>query len=469
MKTPVSALVLAAGQGSRFRSTSNKLLHPILGSSSLGLVLDAVGGLKLRQTFIVIGYDGEAVKTAAARPGISFVRQKKPNGTGGAVIAARSVLARRPAGVVLVVAGDLPLLRTADFRALLAFHRRKGTAASLLSAVVEDPTGYGRIVRDSESGRVRIIEERDANRRTRAIREVALSVYAFNIRDLLGLLPRLKAGPGRGEIYLTDAIGLLSARGRKIGVLRLAHPEDAVQVNSRFDLSLAAHALRLRKIFALGERGVTVLDPLSTWIDLDVDIGSETVVYPGVVLERGTTVGRGCRIYPGAHLISTRVGNGVRILSATVAEDAVLEDGVAVGPFARLRPKTVLRAGSHVGNFVEMKNADFGPDSKAGHLSYLGDSRVGKGVNIGAGTITCNFDGVRKNRTVIEDGVFIGSGTELIAPVTVGRGAYVAAGSVITEDVSPDALAIARGRQVEKPGWARRNREKAAGERRPKR
>ena len=468
MKTPVSALVLAAGQGSRFRSSSNKVLHPVLGTSPLSLVLDAVRGAKPEKTYVVVGYQKEAVMAEAASRGIEFVRQKEPNGTGGAVIAAKNVLARR-AGDVVIVPADIPLIRTADLKALLSYHRKKGNAASVLSAVVEDPSGFGRVVRLPGSGRIHIVEEPDASRRVRDILEVNTSVYVFKIKDLLSALPNISAKNKKGEVYLTDAVGILSDLGKKVGVLKMSYPEDAVQVNTRFDLSVAAHALRLRKVLALGESGVSVLDPLSTWIDLDVKIGRDTVVYPGVVLERGTTVGSDCRIYPGAHLVSTRVGNGVRILSATVAEDAIIEDGVSVGPFARLRSGTVLRAGSRVGNFVEMKNTDFGRKSKAGHLSYLGNSEVGEGVNIGAGTITCNFDGVRKSRTVIEDGAFIGSGTELIAPVKVGRGAYVAAGSVITKDVSPDALAVSRVRQVEKKDWARRKREKKDRKRRPNR
>jgi bifunctional UDP-N-acetylglucosamine pyrophosphorylase/glucosamine-1-phosphate N-acetyltransferase len=216
----------------------------------------------------------------------------------------------------------------------------------------------------------------------------------------------------------------------------------------------------MRKLAELGESGVTVLGPSSTWIDLDASIGPDTTIYPGVVIEGRTEIGSGCKIHPGVHIIGSRLGAGVVVRTATVIEDSTLEDGVTIGPLARLRPKNILRAGAHVGNFVEMKNTDFGAGSKAGHLSYLGDSEVGEKVNIGAGTITCNYDGVRKNRTVIEAGAFIGSGTELVAPVKVGRGAYVAAGSTITKDVSPEALAVARGRQVEKVGWAKRRREK---------
>jgi bifunctional UDP-N-acetylglucosamine pyrophosphorylase/glucosamine-1-phosphate N-acetyltransferase len=285
-------------------------------------------------------------------------------------------------------------------------------------------------------------------------------IYVFDVKALLGALPKISNRNKNGEYYLTDAISILSAAGKKVSIFKALNPEDVIQVNTRYDLSRAVNVLRERKIRDLSENGVTVLNPSSTWIDLEADIGRDTVVYPSVVIEGKTRIGERCCLYPGAHIINSRIGNHVSVFSSTVMVDATVEDEVIVGPFARLRPKTILRAGAHVGNFVEMKNTDFGRGSKAGHLSYLGDSEIGEGVNIGAGTITCNYDGVKKNRTVIEAGAFIGSGTQLVAPVKVGKGAYIAAGSVITKDVSPEALAVARGRQVERPGWARRKREK---------
>jgi len=422
----------------------------------LGLALETVRGLKPGRTIVVTGRQSEAVEAEAGRFGAECVFQAERRGTGHAVLAARKILAALPDHDVLVLPADLPLLQAATVRALLAAHRRSGNAATILSAEVDRPEGFGRIVRDA--GRIRIVEEKDAEAKTRALREVNTAVYAFEVRPLLRALSRLRDRNAAGELCLTDTAALLSAKGSRVGVFRTPRPEDIVQVNTRMDMSRAVDLLRARKIEALEDKGVTVIGPSATWIDLDAEIGPDTVIYPGVVIEGPTSVGPGSRIEPGVHIVRSRLGARSVVRTATVIEDAVLEDGVSVGPFARIRPKTLLRAGAHVGNFVEMKNTDFGPGAKAGHLTYLGDSEVGRGVNIGAGTITCNYDGVRKNRTVIEPDAFIGSGTQLVAPVRIGRGAYVAAGSTITKDVSPGALAVARGRQVEKEGWVRRKR-----------
>jgi bifunctional UDP-N-acetylglucosamine pyrophosphorylase/glucosamine-1-phosphate N-acetyltransferase len=465
MKKPLVALVLAAGEGSRFRSETNKVLHPLLGTSLLGLVLDAVLALKPDRTVVVTGRGREDVCRHAAPWGVDFAFQEERRGTGHAVLAAKSALPA--AGDVLVVPGDLPLLRPAALKALVARHRRRGNSATVLSAVVGNPSGFGRIVRAAD-GRVRIVEDADANAVTRAITEVNTAVYVFDAAELRKALPKLTKSHVRGEYDLPDVIGILSAARKSVDVVPTDEPGDVRQVNTRYDLGPVVDALRDRKVRELSGKGVTVLNPASTWIDLGVDIGPESVIYPSVVIEGATTIGRGARIYPGAHLIGARLGDRVTVFSSTVIEGATIEDDVAVGPFARLRPRTILRAGARVGNFVEMKNTDFGRGAKAGHLSYLGDSEVQERVNIGAGTITCNYDGFRKNRTIIEAGAFIGSGTELVAPVRVGRGAYVAAGSVITKDVSPDALAVARGRQFEKPDWAKRRREQQTAEKRAK-
>jgi len=464
MKKPLVAIVLAAGEGTRFRSETNKVLHPLLGTCMLGLVLDTVLSLKPDKTVVVTGRGNEDVVRYASPWGVEFAFQAVRRGTGHAVLAAKSAIRGVGPGDVLVVPGDLPLLRPAALKALFSRHRRRGNAATVLSAVVDDPSGFGRIIRAAD-GRVRIVEDADADPEMRPVTEVNTAVCLFDGGELWKALPKLTSVNSRGEYYLPDVVGILAAAGKKVDVVPTNEPSDIRQVNSRYDLGPVVDILRDRKVRELSDRGVTVLNPGSAWIDLGVEIGPESVIYPSVVIEGATTIGRAARIYPGAHLIGARLGDRVTVYSSTVIEGATIEDGVAVGPFARLRPRTILRAGAHVGNFVEMKNTDFGPGAKAGHLSYLGDCEVQEGVNIGAGTITCNYDGVRKNRTVIEAGAFIGSGTELVAPVKIGRGAYVAAGSVITKDVSPDSLAVARGRQFEKPGWAKRKREqRAAGE-----
>ena len=466
MKRPWLALVLAAGEGTRFRSGKTKVLHSLLGRSMLGLALGTVRSLKPGRILVVVGRQRKDVEAEAGRYGAESIHQSERRGTGHAVRSARKILARFAGHDILVLPADLPLLQAGTVRALLAAHRRSGNAATILSAEADPPDGFGRIVRSSCKG-VRIVEERDADAKTRAIREVNTGVYVFQGRALLKALTGLRARNAAGELYLTDTAGILSAGGSRLGIFRSPRPEDIIQVNTRMDMSRALDALRARKIAELGASGVTVIGPAATWIDLDAAIGPDTIIYPGVVIEGPTEIGPGCRIEPGAHIVRSRLGAGVIVRTATVIEDAVLEDGVSVGPFARLRPKTILRAGAQVGNFVEMKNTDFGPGSKAGHLSYLGDSEIGEAVNIGAGTITCNYDGVRKNRTVIEPGAFIGSGTQLVAPVRIGRRAYVAAGSTITKDVSPESLAVARGRQVEKEGWVRRKRGKKSPSARP--
>ncbi len=457
MSTGLTALVLAAGQGTRFKSATNKVLHPLLGRPMIRFVLDSLLELKPDRVVVVVGHQKDDVARAVAHPKVVCVEQKRRLGTADAVTAARAVLARRPGDDVLIINSDLPLFTAGTIRPALGAHRRSRNALTVLSAEPENPYGFGRLVRSGKGG-LRVVEEKDASPAEKAIREVNTGIYVFRAADLLWALPRISNKNLKHEYYLTDAVAILSAAGRKVAAVKTDRAEEVVGVNSRYELSLAADALRLRKIKALSDAGVTVLDPLSTWIDLGVEIGPDTVVYPGVTIEGATRIGRGSLIQPSAHLVNAEIGKGVQVLTGAVVKDSRLEDGVAVGPYCHLRGGTVIRAGAKVGDFVEMKKSDFGPGSKAMHLSYVGDAQVGRGVNIGAGTITCNYDGVRKNPTTIGDGVFIGSGTELIAPVKVGRGAYVAAGSTITDDVPADALAVARARQVEKRGWARKKR-----------
>ena len=430
MNTKPIVLILAGGKGSRFRSRMPKALHPILGKPMAALVLDAVRALRPSRTFAVVGDRREEFARSFAGAGLELIRQKEDLGTGGAVFSARHALALEAERDVLVVPSNMPLLTGPTLKALLRTHRKRGYSVTVLCA----PGAPLEIPLAGSAG----------------------AVCAFKARDLLKALSKLRRQGGR-PFPLSDVVRLLSGSGRS-GVCRARKAEELFEVGTRYDLALAAAFLRVRKIRALALKGVSFLDPASTWIDLDVRVGEETVIHPSVIIEGNSRIGKGCRVRSFVHIRNSRIGNRVRIFGSTDIEDCVLEDDSQAGPFSRLRPKTVVRAGARVGNFVEMKNTVFGPRSKALHLSYLGDSEVGEDVNIGAGTITCNYDGVRKNRTTIEDGVFIGSGTELIAPVKVGRKAYVAAGSTITKDVAPEALAVARARQVEIPGWVRRKK-----------
>ena len=452
------ALVLAAGKGTRFKSERNKVLHPVLGKSMLRLVLDCVLKLRPEKVYVVVGYQKEKVEKEAEHEKVECITQQSQLGTAHAVLAARTVLKREKEKDVLILNADHPLLKPETLKPLLALHRRGQNSLTFLSTEVENPTGFGRILYSGD--RIKIVEEREASPSERKIKEINAGVYLFKIKDLLRALPKVSNQNRKGEYYLTDVIEILSQEKKKIGVHKSPWAEEVVGVNSRHELAKAAEVLRERKMLALSDKGVTVHDPHNSWIDLDVTIGADTTIYSSVIIEGKSVIGSQCRLYPFVHIINSRVGNRVKILGSTVIEESVIESDAQVGPFSRIRPNTIIRSGAKVGNFVEMKNTVFGKKSKAGHLSYLGDCDVEKEVNIGAGTITCNYDGKKKSKTVIEAGAFIGSGTELIAPIKIGKKAYVGAGSTITKDVAPDSLAVARSKQVEKKRGRRKKRVK---------
>lgn len=458
MKKGFIALLLAAGKGTRFKSEKVKVLHPILGKSMLRLALDCILSLKPEKAYVVVGYQKDEVIEEASLKKIGFVIQEKQLGTAHAVIAAESILKREKEKDVLIMNADLPLLKPETLRPLLTFHKNQGNALTFLSAELEDPAGFGRIFREGDT--IKIIEEKDATSSERKRKEINVGVYVFRIKDLLQALPKVSNDNKKKEYYLTDLIEILNQEGKKIGVHKTSRAEEIMGVNNRYELALATEVLRERKIKALTEKGVTVYDPRTTWIDLDVKVGPDTSIYSSVIIEGNTVIGKQGQLYPFVHIINSRVGNKVKILSSTMIEESTIEDEAQVGPFSHLRPKTIIRSKAKVGNFVEMKNTVFGSQSKAGHLTYLGDCEVKKGVNIGAGTITCNYDGVKKSRTFIDKDVFVGSGTQLIAPVKIGKRAYIGAGSTITKDVSDDALAVSRSPQVEKKMWVRRKRRK---------
>jgi bifunctional UDP-N-acetylglucosamine pyrophosphorylase/glucosamine-1-phosphate N-acetyltransferase len=458
MKNRTIVVVLAAGEGTRFRSETPKVLHPLLGKSLLAWALDAAAGLKPRRILVVAGRAKDRIAEAARPYDVEIVGPKGAGGTASALGAAQAALRGEDESDLLVLPCNLPLVDAAVLGELLFYHRRRRAALTAMTAALADLRGFGRLVR-GEAGALRGVEEADAEPAALAAPEALTGVFAAKAKALLDVLPRIRGRNAAGERHLGDALAILSLAGARVEAFMTPAADAIIPVRTRFDLSRAAAALRDRKNRELMEAGVTITDPATAWIDADVRIAPDALIGPSVLIEGETSIGRGAKIGPGCHIVRSVIGDGAIVSACTKMEEAVLESGVTVGPFARLRARTVLRAGSHVGNFVELKATDFGPGAKAGHLSYLGDSEIGANVNIGAGTITCNFDGVRKNRTVIEPDAFIGSGSELVAPVRVGRGAFVAAGSVITKDVAPDSLAVARGRQVEKPGWAKRKRE----------
>ena len=432
-------LILAGGDNSRFRSRTPKALHPVLGTTMLGLALDAARAVRPSRIVVVTGgaWTPAEVKGFSAS-GVDVIREKTSRGTGGAILSASRILRTGPERDVLVLHADLPLLTGPTLRGLVAAHRKGENPVTLLRA----PGVSGAC----EAG------------------DLPSPACVFKVRPLLAALPKVSRGRD-GAFSVRDVVKRVSG-GRAAGLCSARGFEELFEVGTRYDLAVAASVLRLRKIRELAGGGVTVIDPSATWIDLGVRVGAETVIGPSVVIEGSSRIGRDCRIAPNVRIADSRLGARVRVLDATVIEGCVLEDDVQAGPFSRLRPETVVKSGARVGNFVEMKKTVLGPRSKALHLTYLGDSRVGAGVNIGAGTITCNYDGVNKNPTTIEDGVFVGSGTELVAPVKVGRKAYIGAGSTITKDVPAGALALARARQVVKTGWvAAKEAERGRGRR----
>ncbi len=444
------------------KSDRPKVLHELAGRPLVAHVLDTARGLGAASTVLVVGHGADMVRAALAdRPDLEYVVQSPQLGTGHALLQTEPVLRDR-SGTLLLLYADVPLLSAERLERLLEHHRRTRAAATVLTAVVHDPLGYGRIVRD-EAGRIaRIVEERDASGPERAITEINSGIYAFDLAPVFDALHQLATDNAQGEYYLTDLVAMYRQAGRVVETLCLDDPTEIRGVNSRVDLAELSHTMfdRVRRRLMLG--GVTLEDPATTYVDADVTIGEDTVLAPGVRLTGKTTIGRGCRIHAGCRLTDATVGSDVTILDHSVVVSSSIADGASVGPFAHLRPGSEVGEHAKVGNFVELKQTRLGPGAKAGHLAYLGDATIGADTNIGAGVITCNYDGARKHRTTIGDRVFVGSDSQLIAPVTLGDGAYVAAGSSITEDVPNDALALARARQVNKPGWAagRRTRKK---------
>jgi len=444
------------------KSARPKVLHALAGRAIIEHVLHTVDGLRADRSVVVIGHGADEVRTAlASRPSLQFVVQSPQLGTGHALMQAEQALAGQ-SGTVLLVYGDVPLLQTNTLTRLVEQHRKVKAAATVLTMELPEPYGYGRIVRDKKGQINRIVEERDASGDQRKIREVNSGIYAFDLRHLFGSLHQLATDNAQGEYYLTDLVWMYRQRRLRVETLRLDAPDELRGVNSRLDLAELGATLRARKNREVMIGGVTLEDPATAHIDADVRIGADTIVGPGVVLQGTTTVGEGCHIHAGSRLTNATIGPRVTILDHSVIADARVDAGARIGPFAHIRPLSEVGENAHVGNFVELKKTILGRGSKANHLAYLGDATIGEGANIGAGTITCNYDGVAKHPTVIEDGAFIGSDSQLIAPVRVGKGAYVAAGSSISKDVPADALAVARAHQVNRPGWAADRRARRA-------
>jgi len=451
----LQAIIMAAGLGTRMKSRTAKVLHRAAGRPLIDYVVDLAIEISDAPPVVIVGHQREAVQQHLGDRA-RYAVQDEQLGTGHAVQQAIDHV--KGAREVLILSGDVPLTRRETLQRLIEEHRRSGNALTLLTMSLDDPALYGRIVRDPSGAVVKIVEAKDANDEQRKIREVNAGIYLFDGKHLAGNLKRLSTHNAQGEYYLTDLIGMLREGGHRVGAIVTDDPIEALGVNSRAELATVESEIQRRVVERLMRDGVTFRNPATVVIDSTVSIGPDTVVYPFVTLEGNTRIGNSCVIEPGVHLLNVAVGNDVHLKSGTVAEDAVIEDEATVGPYAHLRPGTELGKHVKVGNFVETKKAIFGEGAKASHLSYIGDAEVGADVNIGAGTITCNYDGVNKHKTIIEDGVFIGSDTQLVAPVRIGRGAYVGAGSTITKDVPPDSLALSRVPQKVIEGWAKQRR-----------
>jgi len=452
--TELHVVILAAGKGTRMKSATPKVLHTLAGRPLIEHILASVDHLQASSTTLVVGHGAEHVQAAlATRPTLQYVIQSPQLGTGHALLQAEPVLRGRKGNVLLLYA-DVPLLETGTLMRLLEAHRNSKAAMTVLTAELADPYGYGRIVRDEQGQIGRIIEERDASADQRTIREINSGIYALSMNSLFEHLHRLATDNAQGEYYLTDLVAMYRQEDLRVDGLCLESADELRGVNSRLDLAELSQIVRQQKNRQLMIGGVTLEDPATTYVDIDVTVGADTVLGPGVRLEGRTTIGERCRIHAGARLTNAVVDNDVVVLDYSVIVDSRVGEGAAVGPMAHIRPQSIIGPAARVGNFVELKKTSLGKGSKANHLAYLGDATIGEGVNIGAGTITCNYDGVAKHPTVIEDGVFIGSDSQLIAPVTIGKDAYVGAGSSIASDVPAGSLAIARSRQIIKAGWA---------------
>ena len=450
--SPLHLVILAAGKGTRMKSAVPKVLHAAGGLPLIEHVLRTADRVSPASVVLIVGHQAEAVQTAlAGRSGLRFAVQEPQLGTGHALLQAEQALAGA-SGTVVLLSGDVPLLQPETLRALLAHHEAAGAAATVLTAMVEDPAGYGRIER--HEGRITaIVEHKDASADQRQIREINSGIYAFDVRPLFDALRQIGAANAQGEYYLPDLVKIYRDRGLTVETVTLDDSREILGVNSRKELALIGQVLRMARNDELMAAGVTIIDPATAYIGPDVTVGADTVIHPNVYLEGRTAIGANCEIHCGVRIVNSILDDGVFVNSYCVITDSRVARGARLGPFAHIRPDSQVGEDAHVGNFVELKKTVLGRGSKANHLAYLGDAVIGEKVNVGAGTITCNYDGKKKSQTTIEDGAFIGSDSQLIAPVTIGKGAYVAAGSSITENVPPGSLAIARGKQINKPGW----------------
>ena len=443
-------IILAAGKGTRMKSAHPKVLHQVCGKAMVRHVLDAAEAAGSKRNIIVVGFGADEVRAELGNAA-EVVVQAEQLGTGHAVLQAEPLL-RDVHGTVMVLCGDTPLLTGALVKKLYEEHEKAGAKATVLTAVMPDATGYGRVIRTAAGNVEKIVEHKDATEEERAVREVNSGIYCFEKDALFSALKNVGCDNAQGEYYLPDVLSILRERGEKIWAVAADDYEETLGVNSRMHLAQAEKILRRRKNLELMERGVTLMDPESTFVDADVVVGRDTVIYPFTWLEGKTAVGEACTLGPSSRFTDTKIGNGVTA-HFVYAHECEIESGATMGPFVHIRPDSHISKDVKIGNFVEVKNSNIGEGSKLPHLQYIGDCDMGAGVNMGCGTITVNYDGKQKFRTKIGNNAFVGCNSNLVAPVAVGDGAYVAAGSTITKDVPADELAVARARQKNIPNW----------------
>jgi len=460
MDAVIRAVILAAGKGTRMRSPLPKVLHLAAGQPLIHYSLDLCQSLEA-PVVVVVGHEAERVRSACVeRAGVSFALQEPQLGTGHAVQAALRDSPGETGESILVLAGDVPLLRPESLKALCELRQRTSAAVALISFHAPTPGGYGRVIRNPSGAVERIVEAKDAGPEELRCTEVNASLYVFDGDRLRASLGRLQPNNAQGEFYLTDVVGLLARAGERIEALVLDDPTEAAGVNTSVELSLVEGEIYRRRAMDFVALGVEIERPDSVLIGPEVHLEAGARIRAFSILEGNTVVEAGAVVGPFCRVLDSRIGRGANILDSCLIRESTISAGASVGPFAHIRPESLVCENAKVGNFVEMKKATLGPGSKLPHLSYLGDATVGAKANIGAGSITCNYDGVNKNPTRIEDGAFVGSNSILVAPVTIGRGAYIAAGSVITTDVPEGALGLGRARQENKPGWAARRAKK---------
>ncbi len=459
----ITAVILAAGMGTRMKSDLVKVLHPVAGVPMLLYPVKAAKEIGCSRIIIVAGHQKDKVESAFKDEKVLFAYQEEPLGSGHAVMVAECCFDDLD-GDVLILCGDVPLINPSSLERFLTLHEEKGFVVSVLSIVLDDPFGYGRIIRDSEGGFTGIVEEKDATDDQRKISEINTGIYCCKASFLFDALKNIGTDNNQGEYYLPDIVSIAEGSGKKVQAVTTDDPLEVKGVNDRIDLSEVEKEMRRRINLCHMAEGVTIIDPCSTLIDAGVTIGRDTVIYPNNIIKGRSSIGSGTVVESNSVITDSSIGNGVHIKPSCVIQEASVKDNAAVGPFAHLRPHAVICEDARVGNYVEVKKSTIGRGSKASHLTYIGDATIGEGVNVGAGTITCNYDGKNKHQTIIEDGVFIGSNTAVVAPVKIGKNALIGAGSTITKDIPDNALGVTRVRQVNYNNYFRVGSKKNQGE-----